>query len=229
MSGNYVTVNNFDKKRLVAGSIRAVKTPIAHQTIPVRYSYPSGEVGPLLIQTPKLLSLGVGESNQNTKKQNTNYYMTLVCFDVEKKFIDLMDSITAFVRETVEKETNALRKGGRRNPIDLDTLTLLKYKDDDDGSPALFPKLLTDYRTGDVTTKFVNKRHESLDPQDYRGKRCRVGVCLKIEDVFINSTISTVRNKLTWVMVLKNLPPPEPVTPKDLDFVDYSDDSDDDE
>ena len=204
-----VTIDTFDVTKLSLGSILKIKNPVEYQQIPILYDGKS-----FFIKTPKLKSLGVYKNEFGGKIQG--YSMALICFDdmndktvFEKKFVDMINKITDFIRQAVDQlqKQKELKKGGRKHPIDLDNLLLLKEnRRDRNKSSVLWPKLIVDKRSKNmsITSAFkqkVDNEYKKGDAMDYEHRHCYVKALLRIDDVYISPSNECIRFKLTQARV----------------------------
>ena len=75
---NFITIENFDERKLSVGGIYSATKPIQYQKTTLYYEYPSGKA-PVILRTPVLFSLGVFENNSLGTNELTGYSMSFLC------------------------------------------------------------------------------------------------------------------------------------------------------
>jgi len=109
--------------------------------------------------------------------------------------------------------SNGTDKDGRKR-IDTESLCLLKTEDDTDinnkYAPAMFVKILTKYGTKPVKieTPFLRKakhRMIEIDFHDMIRKKCIVIGAIRIDNIFIGSSIASIQTKLTELLVVEEI------------------------
>ena len=208
---NFITIENFDESKLSIGGIYSATKPIQYQKIPLYYEYPSGK-GAVILRTPVLFSLGVFENNSLGTNELTGYSMSFLGFneengisEEERKFIEVTEKISKFLREEVIKMTPFFKKGGSTKKMNTEDLTIFKNKSEDlNSAPLFFGKLFTkkNEKNIEITSLFYakktkedvingvkcmkgNKMLVEKNPLEYVGKNCFAIASLKIEGVFI--------------------------------------------
>ena len=69
----FVTLENFNKDKIVLGNIFSTSKPIPYQIVPIQYEYSPSCTTHLIIKTPRLESQGVNE-NKDRATQVLNGY-----------------------------------------------------------------------------------------------------------------------------------------------------------
>ena len=141
---NFITIENFDESKLSIEGIYSATKLIQYQKIPLYYEYPSGK-GPVILRTPVLSSLGVFENNSLGTNELTRYSMSFLGFnekngisEEERKFMEVTEKISKFLREQVIVMTPLFKKGGRTKKMNTEHLTIFKNKSEDLNSAPLF-------------------------------------------------------------------------------------------
>ena len=148
----FITIENFEnfESKLSIGGIYSATKPFPYQKIPLYYEYPSGK-GPVILRTPDLFSLGVFENNSLGTNELTGYSMSFLGFNEkngkskeERKFMEVTERISKFLREQVIKMTPLFKKGERTKKMNTEDLTIFKNKSEDlNSAPLFFGKLFT--------------------------------------------------------------------------------------
>ena len=235
---NFITIENFDESKLSIGGIYSATKPFQYQKIPLYYEYPT-EKGPVFLRTPSLYSYGVCENKDPQTQKLTGYSMSFLGFnekngisEEERKFIEVTEKISKFLREQVSKLAPLLKKGGRTKKIITEDLSIIKNKSEDIGSaPLFFGKLFAN--NNKITSLFYakktkediingvksvkgNKMLVEKNPLDYIRKKCHVFASLKIERVFIGSQIESIQVKVPEVTITKISPSFQSIMGEDL-------------
>jgi len=185
----YVTAQSFDKSRIVFKPIVKHSTPAQYQTIPIRYLYDNNEEGPLIIRTHPVFTFGILENKSPTSTEVQSYSYPLVSYDRTKgqtvqdtKFISMIEDITAACRSHVSEKI----KKNRRKRVDIDSMSMLKYKEDESVkyAPTVFVKLLTKYKSNPliietVFRKIVGTKIVEIDPMSCIRKKIYGDCCFQ--------------------------------------------------
>ena len=241
---NFITIENFDESKLSIGGIYSATKPIQYQKIPLYYEYPSGK-GPGFLRTPVLFSLGVFENNSLGTNELTGYSISFLGFnekngisEEERKFMEVTEKISKFLREQVIKMTPLFKKGGRTKKMNTEDLTIFKNKSEDlNSAPLFFGKLFTkkNEKNIEITSLFYakktkediingvkcmkgNKMLVEKNPLEYVRKKCFAIASLKIEGVFIGSQIESIYVKIPEVTITKISPSFQTIMGEDLDL-----------
>ena len=156
----------------------------------------------------------------------------------ERKFMDVTEKISKFLREQVIKMTPSFKKGGRTKKMNTEDLTFFKNKSEDlNSAPLFFGKLFTkkNEKNIEITSLFYakktkediingvkcmkgNKMLVEKNPLEYVRKKCFAIASLKIEGVFIGSQIESIQVKATEVTITIISPSFQSIMGEDLDL-----------
>jgi hypothetical protein len=165
--------------------------------------YENGASGPLIMETQRLYSYGLGEdTNPDTGKIN-GYKLPLVLYNIngasqeEKDFVTTFESIVKKCKEYLIKNKDKLEQY-ELEENDLKKLNPIYRKKEkgivvESASPVLYAKLIVkkDKDGNKIITAFFDE--ESGDPinaLDLLGKACYVRSAIKFESIFIGNKIS---------------------------------------
>jgi hypothetical protein len=167
--------------------------------------------------------------------------------DQEEKFLTMIEKITDVIRTKIDKLEKKLKEGGKKRKIYTDNLSILKYKaDKPDAPPVIYAKILTEKTTPPKITsifykkktdkdvrnnaKIINGKLVKVDGEKYIRQKCEVIGGIKIENVFVGSTIESIQIKLLEAIVVKKIASQVSVLCEDLDLGSESEsESEDDE
>ena len=95
----FVTLENFNKDKVILGDIYSSTKPVPYQLVPIQYKYSSSCTKDLVIRTPKLESYGVFQ-NRDMKTKVLNGYSLGLKFpssDDNREFYDLLLKVTDLI------------------------------------------------------------------------------------------------------------------------------------
>lgn len=205
--------NDYNPKNLffqdpVAGSVADSKVPTYR--IQIKYKYPSKNgrqsYGDLIIPTETLFSFGVQENEMNGKC--IGYSLPLCMYnregatDAEKQWVSVFEQIVEQCKEHVIANRQAFP-----GKYDLELRDLKKFSAsslyrkrnpttgeiDPSVGPTLYPKLIMSKKDGKEVVKslfYDADTGEELNPMSMKGKYCHATSSIKIESIFVGSTIS---------------------------------------
>jgi len=126
-----------------------------------------------------------------------------------------------------------IKKNGHKR-VDIESLTLLKYKED--CAPTMFVKLLTKYNHKPITIetafkKVVNRnKMVDIDPRTILRKRCMVVAALRIDNIYIGTSIVSIQAKVDEVLITKKIKKTSAFNDLNLDnYIHEENDNDDDD
>jgi hypothetical protein len=168
----------------------------------IKTRYDDGSIGDLILGFDRSNSFGISNTYGHTL--SIQLYDRDFPTDRQRKTVQLIEQIVDKAKDFLVENRKVLKKPTLTKP-QLDGLTPIKYKLDDDGkvdetkSPMINVKLLTSSRKqdGDVSsdprilTHFYSEDEVDDDglslevnPMDYLNKRCFVTCAVKIEGIF---------------------------------------------
>jgi len=189
------------------GSIDTNKgPPITFNRVFIKYEYPNGKIGPLIIGGERYYSFGVSENTDATSGNVTGHSMSLNLIgkdgatDEQQKVVNIIKEVYEKSKVYLVSIKKKLKKTKlTENNIDGSFNCPLYIKDeDDDGniidnpSVRLYPKLIESKKKGLVITRFIDEDTEEdiSNPLEYVDVPCFVTPALKIESIFVGSRIS---------------------------------------
>lgn len=223
----FIHPKDFDPSCFVIGN--AISQSNGSHRCSIKYRFPDGSTGPLLLCTPKLFSFGVcpqspmGEQVKEDLSNVTGYVLPLCLHDSsntplkeEEELISLIDSIPAIlISHCTTQQFNAeLGKYGDDQYTESDFKKINPiYRKKEKGvivpgkSPVIYPKLK--YRDGVFSTIFnknddsytpnTNVSVQNVDPYQLLNVKMNTRCQLHIESLFIGAKIS-LQLKLAQVL-----------------------------
>lgn len=199
-------VNTFDIKKL-NWKISSSSVGKGNQKFPIFRAIPfvrneQGEDSPLLLQTDKIFTFGLKESEKLDGNEGFDYSLPLSMTDIngatahQSKFIKVCTEISNAGKEFLLKNKDTFSKDWIA--ADLRKLSILWYgKDVENKRPTLYAKLPAN-RKGEFDCKFLqpflNKNREvitkEVNPLLYRNVQGNVKCLVKIDNIFIGSKVS---------------------------------------
>ena len=209
---NYIPKQSMIFSKPISGQIPNSKPKIEFKRIKIFTKNEDGTQGELIIPTGRLYSFGVSENLSQETKKITGHTFPLCLWSgdkptpEEKKWIDTFDEIVNCCidhlldnKEKIDKfdlERKDLTKTkGGLNPLywKMEKITDENGKSSmrrvPDRGPTLYAKLIC-YKDK-FLTKFHNmKDDKEIEPKDLMNKGCHAECGIKIESIFIGSSIS---------------------------------------
>ena len=248
----FIKIEDFKENKVRIGDMYSTTTPVPYNNLAIKYEYSPNSVDELVIRTPPLNSMGVlPNRGLNDTQPLTGYTLALKISksedvsEEERNCYNVLERLTDVIREKLEeKETVSTIKKVKRKGIAVDNLVIFRPKDDT--TSTVYLKLYTD-KSMNITTPFyklaskkdiarkVVSKDKPIKPAkalDYVRQGIQVIVGIKIDGVFINSHMESLRIKATEVIVLKKTVSTDSIFSKDLNLqpreTTDSDDDDDD-
>ena len=245
----FMKIEDFKENKVRIGDMYSTTTPVPYNNLAIKYEYSSNSVDELVIRTPPLNSIGVlPNRGLNDTQPLTGYSLALKISksedvsEEERNCYNVLERLTDVIREKLEeKETVSTIKKVKRKGIAVDNLVILRPKDDT--TSTVYLKLYTD-KSMNITTPFyklaskkdiarkVVSKDKPIKPAkalDYVRQGIQVIVGIKIDGVFINSHMESLRIRATEVIVLKKTVSTDSIFSKDLNLQPLeTTDSDDD-
>jgi len=194
------------------------KTKITYTRIPIKIKYPDNTIGDLILATPKqLFSWGVNENIDSKTGEIKGYKLPLCLYnnqgpsDEEKQFVKTIEKIIERCKQYVFENKDEFGQGEIESAREFRTLNKALYwrKDENkkilrEKGPTLYAKLLAKKLKDDggfrIISDFYDENGKDLDPFTLIGKRCIVDASIKIESIYIGTTIA-LQTKLYEAMV----------------------------
>ena len=174
----------------------------SYHKISIKYIDENGDKIDLCMATNPLTSYGVKEFRKQVKGPVENYSLSLVVDDQETR--DGFERIFQKCRDHLAQESV-------KEALDRYDMSMLDpfYRKNDDGSPSLYPKLLTAYQkvrrgTPEITTEFVDSEDNPIDPKTLVGSHRRMIVAITVKDIYIGENPS-IQLKVNDAIVLEEL------------------------
>ena len=132
----FVTLENFDKDKVVVGNIYSPTKPMPYQIVPIQYKYSPSCTRDLIIRTHRLESQGVYENKERTTQVLNRYFIGLKIpsSDDDSQFYDFLLEVTEIIKNKIKTVENSLRETRTH-------LEIVKYKDD--GSTVTYTRIIT--------------------------------------------------------------------------------------
>jgi len=226
---NYSTFNPVDIKfaEVKEMPIPNNKQGLTYKKVNISTEYTDGNIGHLILQTPKLFSFGVSE-NLNERTGEVEGYSLPLCLHSatgatpdEKVFLKCINDIVDVCKKHLVSHKDEIGKHDLELS-DLKKLNPIYQKKDEKGkstgTPVLYPKIIMDRRSMKVISNFYKADQHDADGEplecefaDLISTRnhknyCNVSCALKIESIYIGNTIS-IQIKLYEADVENSQPP----------------------
>lgn len=169
----------------------------------IRMNYEiNNDLKDFVIESPaNLLSWGLTETRDLQTSALTGYQMAINLWSKpnktseEEQFIQAIDKIVDHVKEHLVNHRDSIERYDLEL-ADLKKLNPLYYKMEKgqrvpDRGPTLYAKTMYSKKDNNILTCFVDESLESrIDPMDILNKHCYVKFSLKVESIFIGTSIS---------------------------------------
>lgn len=203
-----ISASSYDTSRMIfsepiEGGIPDSKPPISFKRVNISTVYENGSSGPLIMETQRLYSYGLGEdTNPDTGKIN-GYKLPLVLHNIngasqeEKDFVSTFENIVKKCKDYLLKNKDKLEQY-ELEENDLKKLNPIYRKKEkgvvvETASPVLYAKLIVKKdKDGNkiITVFFDEESGEPINALDLLGKACYVRSAIKFESIFIGNKIS---------------------------------------
>jgi hypothetical protein len=203
-----ISASSYDTSRMIfsepiEGGIPDSKPPISFKRVNISTVYENGSSGPLIMETQRLYSYGLGEdTNPDTGKIN-GYKLPLVLYNIngasqeEKDFVSTFENIVKKCKDYLLKNKDKLEQY-ELEENDLKKLNPIYRKKEkgvvvETASPVLYAKLIVKKdKDGNkiITVFFDEESGEPINALDLLGKACYVRSAIKFESIFIGNKIS---------------------------------------
>lgn len=203
-----ISASSYDTSRMIfsepiEGGIPDSKPPISFKRVNISTVYENGSLGPLIMETQRLYSYGLGEdTNPDTGKIN-GYKLPLVLHNIngasqeEKDFVSTFENIVKKCKDYLLKNKDKLEQY-ELEENDLKKLNPIYRKKEkgvvvETASPVLYAKLIVKKdKDGNkiITVFFDEESGEPINALDLLGKACYVRSAIKFESIFIGNKIS---------------------------------------
>ena len=203
-----ISASSYDTSRMIfsepiEGGIPDSKPPISFKRVNISTVYENGSLGPLIMETQRLYSYGLGEdTNPDTGKIN-GYKLPLVLYNIngpsqeEKDFVSTFENIVKKCKDYLLKNKDKLEQY-ELEENDLKKLNPIYRKKEkgvvvETASPVLYAKLIVKKdKDGNkiITVFFDEESGEPINALDLLGKAWYVRSAIKFESIFIGNKIS---------------------------------------
>jgi hypothetical protein len=190
------------------GSVPGTTPPIRFKRIIIQTKNADGTIGDLIIPTENVFSLGVCENFAIGTKTLNGYVLPLALWNKDaptKQEKIWTDTFTRICETCVEHLVKVRKDIGKYDleARDLKKFNPLYFKKDPEthqiaegASPLLYCKLLFSKKNDKIFTMFYDTSGEEVDPVSLMGKFCMATAAIKIESIFIGSTITSLQVKM---------------------------------
>ena len=187
------------------------KPVISYTRVPISVRYADGTTGDLVLPSPRCFSFGIQANEDEKTGAVNNYSMSLVLYSrdgptaEEERWVECFNSIIDAAETWILENKEELGKFDltshdlkKLNPLwwkkevytDPNTNKMQERRVPGRG-PTLYPKLLWQRASGDITTRFFDElSDETLNPHDLIGQRSNLTAAVKIESIYVGKSIS---------------------------------------
>ena len=209
-------IRNFDVSNIIfaepqKNTVPDTKPVISYTRVPVSVRYPDGSIGDLVLPTSRCFSFGIQANEDERTGAVNNYSMSLVLYSRDGPTSEEENWVTAFNSIISTAESWILENKEELGKFDLTAHDLKKlnplwwkkeiYTDPTTQKvaerrvpgrgPTLYPKLLWQRASGEITTRFFDElSDEVLNPHDLIGQRSNLTGAVKIESIYVGKSIS---------------------------------------
>ena len=187
----------------VEGGIPDSKPPISFKRVNISTMYENGTSGPLIMETQRLYSYGLGEDTSPDTGKINGYKLPLVLYDINGASKEQKDFVSTFENIVKKCKDYLLKNKDKLEQYELEENDLKKlnpiYRKKEKGivvetaSPVLYAKLIVkkDKDGNKIITAFFDEESgEPMNALDLLGKACYVRSAIKFESIFIGNKIS---------------------------------------
>ena len=209
-------ISTFDASTIIfadpqKNTVPDTKPVISYTRVPISVRYADGSTGDLVLPTSRCFSFGIQANEDERTGAVNNYSMSLVLFSRDGPTPEEERWVTTFNSIIDTAESWILGNKEELGKFDLTSHDLKKlnplwwkkeiYTDPSTGKsaerrvpgrgPTLYPKLLWQRASGDITTRFFDElSDETLNPHDLIGQRSNLTAAVKIESIYVGKSIS---------------------------------------
>ncbi len=209
-------ISTFDASTIIfadpqKNTVPDTKPVISYTRVPISVRYPDGSTGDLVLPTSRCFSFGIQANEDERTGAVNNYSMSLVLYSRDGPTPEEENWVTTFNSIISTAESWILENKEELGKYDLTAHDLKKlnplwwkkeiYTDPNTGKsaerrvpgrgPTLYPKLLWQRGSGDITTRFFDElSDEVLNPHDLIGQRSNLTAAVKIESIYVGKSIS---------------------------------------
>ena len=220
---------------------------IKQKRIPIETVYHNGNKGPLVIETPFLLSFGVTEKKDQSTNKLVGYSIPVCLWEKdsnpnlkEEQFYKFICKIKEICQQHLEDEygpeiASSLSDLLYYKQIEYtDKKGKKKTRKDSSAAPVLYAKLIYSDKLKKILSLFNVKGKKKGNPFNYLNQYCNVKMALVIEGIFMSKTVTSLQIKVHECYI-KELKPRESLLKIDEDddqeknTLDYSESEEDEE